>query len=122
MEKIAESLGHAHGEASNIITLLENRLAMDTPPIIGSTLEGLRDIIASANNKSRVGVCIDTCHAFTAGYDFRARDTFSKFWEEFDRVVEAKYLKTLHLNGRRLPLEEGLASTYWTGLFGVAGV
>ena len=104
MERIAQSLNRAHGETLNVITLLENMAGHGSPPIIGSTLEDLRDIIASVNDKSRVGVCIDTCHAFAAGYDLRTRDAFSKFWEEFDRVVGAKYLKALHLNDSKAPL------------------
>ena len=104
MERIAESLNSAHGETSNVVTLLENMAGHGSPPIIGSTLEDLRDIIASVNDKSRVGVCIDTCHAFAAGYDLRTHATFSKFWEEFDRVVGAKYLKAMHLNDSKAPL------------------
>jgi len=104
MERIAESLNRAHGETSDVVTLLENMAGHGSPPIIGSTLEDLRDIIASVKDKSRVGVCIDTCHAFAAGYDLRTHDTFSKFWEEFDRVVGAKYLKAMHLNDSKAPL------------------
>ncbi|KAF8456529.1 xylose isomerase-like protein [Terfezia claveryi] len=104
MERIAESLNRAHGETSNVITLLENMAGHGSPPIIGSKLEDLRDIIASVKDKSRVGVCIDTCHAFAAGYDLRTHDTFSKFWEEFDMVVGAKYLKAMHLNDSKAPL------------------
>lgn len=64
--------------------------------VVGSTWEDLRDIIALVEDKSRVGVCIDTCHAFAAGYDLRTPETFKKTVDSFNEVVGANYLKAFH--------------------------
>lgn len=45
-----------------------------------------------------MGVCIDTCHMFTAGYDIRTREAYDKTWKEFDEVVGRQYLMGMHLN------------------------
>lgn len=49
-------------------------------------------------DKSRVGVCIDTCHMFTAGYDIRIREAYDKTWNEFDAIVGREYLMGMHIN------------------------
>lgn len=64
--------------------------------VVGSTWEDLRDIIALVEDKSRVGVCIDTCHAFAAGYDLRTPETFKKTVDSFNKIVGANYLKAFH--------------------------
>jgi AP endonuclease-1 len=71
--------------------------------IIGSTFEDLRDIIALIDDKSRIGVCIDTCHSFAAGYDLRSPEAFKKTMESFSRTVGMQYLKALHLNDSKAP-------------------
>lgn len=70
---------------------------------IGSTFEDLRDCIAGVEDKARVGVCMDTCHVFAAGYDVRTAETFRATLDAFDRVVGIKYLKALHLNDSKAP-------------------
>ena len=57
-------------------------------------------------DKSRVGVCIDSCHAFAAGYDISTEDSYNKVWEDFDRIIGFKYLRAMHLNDTK----KGLAS------------
>lgn len=64
--------------------------------VLGSTWEDLRDVIALVDDKDRVGVCIDTCHAFAAGYDLRTPEAFEKTMSQFDKIVGMKYLKGLH--------------------------
>lgn len=49
-------------------------------------------------DKSRMGVCLDTCHAFAAGYDFATEKGFNKMMEEFETVIGLKYLRAVHLN------------------------
>ena len=49
-------------------------------------------------DKTRVGVCIDTCHAYSAGYDLATEDGYRKTWEDFDSIVGAHYLRGIHLN------------------------
>ncbi|MCK4881257.1 MAG: deoxyribonuclease IV, partial [Bacteroidales bacterium] len=54
--------------------------------------------------QSRIGVCIDTCHAFTAGYDLRSREEFEKTFRQFEEVIGIKYLKGMHLNDSKKEL------------------
>lgn len=100
--RIAAQLNKAHKETESVITVLENMAGQGN--VIGSTWEDLRDIIALVEDKSRVGVCIDTCHAFAAGYDLRSTDAFAKTMDSFNEIVGAKYLKALHLNDSKTPL------------------
>ncbi|KAK5983087.1 Apurinic endonuclease [Trichostrongylus colubriformis] len=65
---------------------------------IGSTFEQIRDIISMVKNKERVGVCIDTCHIFAAGYDIRTKEAYENTMRKFDDVIGFKYLKAFHLN------------------------
>ena len=55
-------------------------------------------MIENSIDKSRVGVCIDTCHLFTSGYDFRDAQTYEATWAEFDKIVGFEYLKAMHIN------------------------
>ena len=71
--------------------------------VIGSTFEDLRDIIAQVEDKKRIGVCLDTCHVFAAGYDLRTPAAFKKTLDDFDRIVGMKYLRALHLNDSKAP-------------------
>ncbi|KAM0676890.1 hypothetical protein BDAP_002481 [Binucleata daphniae] len=71
---------------------------------VGSTFEDLRDIIMNVCNKDRVGVCLDTCHLFGAGYDIRKYEQFDLVMKEFDRIVGLKYLKGMHLNDSKMEL------------------
>ena len=64
--------------------------------VVGSRFEDLRDIIALVDDKSRVGVCVDTCHAFAAGYDLRTPEAFAATMAEFDEIVGPEYLKAFH--------------------------
>lgn len=93
-KRIAGMLNRAHKETKDVIPLLENMAGQGN--VIGGRFEELRDIIADVEDKSRVGVCIDTCHAFAAGYDLRTPETFAETMKAFDEIVGLKYLKALH--------------------------
>ena len=71
---LASNLNRAHKATSIVVTLLENMAHGGN--VLGSTFEDLRDTIALINDKDRVGVCLDTCHAFAGGYDFRTPSAF----------------------------------------------
>ena len=71
--------------------------------VIGSTFEDLRDIIAQVEDKERIGVCLDTCHVFAAGYDLRTPTAFRKTFDDFDKIIGMKYLRALHLNDSKAP-------------------
>ena len=92
--RIAAQLNKSHKATKTVITVLENMAGSGN--VIGSTWEDLRDIIALVEDKTRVGVCIDTCHAFAAGFDLRTPETFKKTIDSFNDIVGAKYLKAFH--------------------------
>lgn len=92
--RIAKQLNKAHIETESVITVLENMAGAGN--VVGSTWEDLRDIIALVDKKDRVGVCIDTCHAFAAGLDLRTPETFRKTMDDFNEIVGLTYLKAFH--------------------------
>lgn len=65
---------------------------------IGHKFEHLKMIIDHVTDKTRVGVCLDTCHMFAAGYDLRTQNGCKKVFAEFDKIVGYNYLKGMHLN------------------------
>ncbi len=71
---------------------------------IGHEFQDLSDIIKKVARASRVGVCLDTCHIFSAGYDIRTPDTYNATMKEFDRVVGLKKIKAFHLNDSKFDL------------------
>ncbi|KAJ4296004.1 DNA-(apurinic or apyrimidinic site) lyase [Collariella sp. IMI 366227] len=117
--RIAAQLNKAHKATSSVVTLLENMCGSGN--IIGSRFEELRDIIALVDDKSRVGVCIDTCHGFAAGYDLRTPEAFEKTMAEFDLVVGLKYLRALHINDSKAPFgsHRDLHANIGTGFLGL---
>lgn len=92
--RIAAQLNKSHKATKTVITVLENMAGSGN--VVGSTWEDLRDIIALVEDKKRVGVCIDTCHAFAAGYDLRTPEAFKKTIDAFNDTVGAEYLKAFH--------------------------
>lgn len=97
--RIAGQLDRAHAATETVVTVLENMAGSGN--VVGSTWEDLRDIIALVKDKERVGVCIDTCHAFAAGHDLRTPETFERTIESFDKIVGLDYLKAFH---RKCPI------------------
>ena len=104
--RIAAALNKVHAESRTVVPLLET-MATAGSNVIGSAFEDLRDVIALIGDKSRIGVCLDTCHVFAAGYDLRTPDAFKKTLERFDEVIGMRYLKALHLNDSKAPLAAG---------------
>jgi deoxyribonuclease-4 len=96
LEVIAESINIALDKTQNVIAVIENTAGQGTN--LGYKFEHLAHIIDKVEDKSRVGVCIDTCHMFTAGYDIRTKEAYDKTWEEFDKVVGREFLKGMHIN------------------------
>lgn len=93
-----------------------------TGNVIGSTFTDLREIIALVEDKSRIGVCLDTCHVFAAGYDLRSPSSFAAVLEDFDSTVGLRYLKALHLNDSKTPLgsHRDLHANIGTGFLGLS--
>lgn len=100
--RIAAAINRAHVETSHVVTVLEAMAGSGN--VIGSTFEDLRDIIQAVEDKSRVGVCLDTCHIFAAGYDLRDPPKFKETMETFGSTVGFEYLRALHLNDSKAPL------------------
>ncbi|KAJ0121314.1 dna-(apurinic or apyrimidinic site) lyase 1 [Diaporthe amygdali] len=117
--RIAAQLNKSHRATRSVVTVLENMCGHGN--IIGGRFEDLRDIIAGVEDKSRVGVCIDTCHSFAAGYDLATPEGFAAVMAEFDRVVGLRYLKALHLNDSKAPFgsHRDLHANIGTGFMGL---
>lgn len=98
LDVIAESMNRAIDatQDSNVKLVIENTAGQGSN--LGYTFEHLAHIIDKIEDKSRVGVCIDTCHMFTAGYDIRTREAYDKTWNSFDNIVGREYLLGMHIN------------------------
>jgi len=73
---------------------------------LGLTFEQLKNIINKIEDRNRIGVCFDTCHAFASGYDFTTQKKYNQMWDDFNKVIGIKYLFAFHLNDS----EKGLGS------------
>lgn len=96
IKRIAESINLAHKEVEGVCAVLENTAGQGTN--MGYCFEHLRDIIDLVEDQSRVGVCLDTCHAFTSGYDLRTAEACDATFARFEELVGFSYLKGMHLN------------------------
>ncbi len=99
---IAESINIALDKTRGVIAVLENTAGQGTN--VGYRFEHLRTIIDLVEDKSRVGVCIDTQHAFASGYDLLSEEGFDEVWRHFDEVIGFEYLKGMHLNDSKKEL------------------
>ena len=116
LDPIAESINIALDKTRGVTAVIENTAGQGSN--LGFRFEHLRYLIDRVEDKSRVGVCIDTCHAFAAGYDLRTAEACDATFAELDRVVGFGYLKGMHLNDamkilgsrvdRHMPLGEGM--------------
>ncbi len=91
---IASSINEVLSRTNGVKLVLENTAGQGSN--MGYKFSHLADIIAEVGDKSRIGVCIDTCHLWASGYDFV--NDFSGVWEEFDNIVGLKYLSGFHIN------------------------
>ncbi|MDR1591564.1 MAG: deoxyribonuclease IV [Prevotellaceae bacterium] len=96
LKRIAESVNWGLSKTKGVIAVIENTAGQGSN--VGFRFEHLRAIIDRIDDKQRVGVCIDTCHAFAAGYEWRTRDDYEQTCKQFDGIVGFSYLKGLHLN------------------------
>jgi len=93
---VAESVNEAISKTKEVILVIENTAGQGS--WIGYRFEHLAEIIEMIEDKSRIGVCLDTCHMFAAGYDIRTEKAYEETMKEFEEVVGFKYLKGMHLN------------------------
>lgn len=96
LDRIAESLNLALLETNSVTAVLENVAGQGSN--MGHSFEQLAYIIEKIDNKQRIGVCIDTCHAYSAGYDLASPDGYEETWRLFDNIIGFNYLKGMHLN------------------------
>jgi len=102
LDTIAESLNITLNKTNGVIAVIENTAGQGTN--LGYKFEHLAYIINRVEDKGRVGVCLDTCHSYTAGYDIKTEEGYKKTFEEFDRIVGFKYLKGMHINDSKKDL------------------
>uniref|UniRef100_A0A3P8S048 Si:ch211-141o9.10 n=1 Tax=Amphiprion percula TaxID=161767 RepID=A0A3P8S048_AMPPE len=96
VEKIAGAINHAHQQTPAVVTVLENMSGQGST--VGGKFVELKSIIDKVRDQTRVGVCLDTCHAFAAGYDLAVEGGVKAMFDEFDQEVGLHYLKAVHLN------------------------
>ena len=122
LDLIAESLNIILAETSGVKAVIENTAGQGSN--LGYTFAQIGRIISGVGDKSRVGVCVDTCHAHASGYDMTTREAYDRTWEEFDREIGFKYLSGMHINDtakalgskvdRHAPIGQGvLGEEFW---------
>ncbi len=98
LDLISDSMNTAYSKTadSGVTQVIEITAGQGTN--VGYKFEHIKRLIDNFSNKDRVGVCIDTCHAYSAGYDLSTPDKFDKVMNEFDRIIGLKFLSAFHLN------------------------
>ena len=96
LQRISDAINKTIAQTNGVKMVIENTAGQGSN--LGWRFEHLAQIIDKVEDKSRVGVCIDTCHMFSAGYDIRTREAYDKSWAEFDKIVGFKYLMGMHIN------------------------
>ena len=102
LKRIAESINISLDKTKGVTAVIENTAGQGSN--MGHKFEQLRFIIDKVADKSRVGVCIDTCHAFVSGYNIKTTEGYEETFSKFDNIVGFKYLKGIHLNDTKKEL------------------
>ena len=103
LARIAESINLALDRSSGVKAVIENTAGQGSN--LGCTFEQIAEIIDQVEDKSRVGVCLDTCHTFASGYDLRTTETCEATFAAFERTVGFEYLSGMHLNDSKVALD-----------------
>ena len=117
IKKLVEGLTKAGQTKNDVIILLENTAGQKNS--VGSDFKQLGEIFKQLKPVKKFGVCLDTCHAFVAGYDLRTADKVKETFKEFDKHVGIENLKILHLNDARGEIGCNLDRHYHLGLGGI---
>ena len=96
LTRVAESINFALDKTQGVTAVIENTAGQGTN--VGFSFQHLAYIIDKVEDKNRVGVCLDTCHTYSAGYDLKTESGYNATFEEFEEVVGFKYLRGIHLN------------------------
>jgi deoxyribonuclease IV len=102
MNRIAESVNITLHKTKGVIAVIENTAGQGSH--IGYKFEHLQYIIEKVEDKGRIGVCLDTCHSYTSGYDIKTEAGYKKTFEDFEQIVGFKYLKGMHINDSKKEL------------------
>jgi len=103
IEKVVKGINESLQRVSNqVMILLENTAGQGSE--LGCNFSQLQNILSGIKNKKRIGICLDTAHAFAAGYDLSNRKGLDETLSEFDRLIGLKHLHLLHLNDSKTPL------------------
>ena len=100
--RIAESINEALNQTSGVTAVIENTAGQGTN--LGHTFEQIAHIIDRVEDKSRVGVCIDTAHTLAAGYDIKTTEGFIDTFDKFDKIIGFSYLRGMHINDSKKDL------------------
>lgn len=116
---ISDSINIALERTKGVTAVIENTAGQGSN--LGHTFEQIAQILYYVEDKTRVGVCIDTCHSFAAGYDLSTPEGFTDTFNKFEKTIGLEYLKGMHLNGARKglnshidrhePIQEGVLGT-----------
>lgn len=102
LDLIGESINIALDSTQGVKAVIECTAGQGSN--LGHSFEQIAHIIDRVEDKMRVGVCVDTCHAFAAGYDLATPDGYEKVWDDFERIIGFKYLNGMHLNDAKREL------------------
>lgn len=102
LKRNAESINWTLDQTEGVTAVIETTAGQGTNT--GFCFEHLAAIIEGVEDKSRVGVCIDTCHAYAAGYDLSTEEGFRHTFEKFEETIGLQYLKGIHLNDSKREL------------------
>ncbi|KAI5952607.1 APN1 [Candida jiufengensis] len=102
LKRLANNINKAIDATEFVKIVIENMAGHGN--LIGSDLNDIKEVIAMVENKSRVGVCLDTCHSFAAGYDITDETKLLEFLKTFDELIGPEYLSAIHLNDSKAPL------------------
>ncbi len=102
MDHITAGINEGLRRSKKVKVLLEITAGQGTN--VGYSFSHLRYMIDAIEDKDRIGVCYDTCHAFAAGYNIRTKNAFESTFEEFDRIIGLEYLSAIHLNDAKREL------------------
>ena len=96
IKTIVESLNIILDQTEGVMAVVESTAGQGSN--LGYKFEHLAAIIDGVEDKSRIGVCVDTCHTFAAGYDLATPEGYAATWDEFDRIVGFRHLRGMHIN------------------------
>ncbi|XBC39855.1 MAG: deoxyribonuclease IV [Buchnera aphidicola (Chaetogeoica yunlongensis)] len=96
LKRISDSINFALENTTGIKLVIENTAGQGSN--VGYCFEHLADIIYRIEDKTRIGVCLDTCHLYSAGYDLNTESECSKTFKKFDQIVGLNYLSGMHIN------------------------